>query len=342
MITSELNSEGLEDMEDIDIEINIEESEVKELKEYISSQKTSYLCEPILNSELLIFNNSKLLYNSIKQNITKLSINKVNNRYINKKVKNSKTNKKEFEITSAQYKKLYTKMVFLNEIPKYNGKYLPEIMDLRAQYEKLDADDSPGLQKIKRDIRNKIRDLSKITYIKRDKNIFGGMVLSVMNGIVTRPNFSGYSYRQEMKSLATEHIFKYTWRFASYKQSQISGQFVSAFTYISTIIFNAYVATINKQNDEFKKIKKDFLETQKLIHREPNKSSYGKDASTIDKEVNISIINSSLFNEIKKVILDCDDILIKYPSDYNINMDEYKQISDYISENNINISLIRI
>jgi len=335
--SSEENSEGLEGLEEIQEKEEIE----KDFKEYVSSQKANYLCEPILNSELILFNNSKLLLSKIKKNINPLSINIAHKKRINFIKKDPKTKKMLFEVNGEMFEKIHNKMVFLIAPPKYNDIHLKEIMELRSEYETLDANDSPGLQKVKRDIRNRIRDLSSKTFTYRDKNIFGGMVMVVMNKIITRPNFSGYSYKSEMKSLATEHIFKYTWRFASYKQSKISGQHISSFTYISTIIFNAFIATINKQNDELKKIKLDFLETQKVKHREPNKSSYGKDASTIDKEVNISIINSTLFEEIKKVKIDCKDILIKYSNNYNINMDEYKQISDYIAENNVNISLVR-
>ena len=346
MQNTSAKAEGTEALEDT-TEDTIEDNDLQlettdEFKEYESTQKINYLCEPILNSELILFNNSKLLKNALKKNIGPLSLNKSLKRHVNKKITNKKSKDfGKFEINGDAFTKLHNKMVFLTAIPKYNDSHLEEIMDLREQYEKLDADDSPGLQKIKRDIRNRIRDLSRITYIHRDKNVFGGMVMVVMNKIITRPNFSGYSYKPEMKSLATEHIFKYTWRFASYKQSQISGQFVSAFTYISTIIFNAFVATINKQNDEIKKIKNDFLETQKMKHREPNRSTYGLDASEIDKSVQIININTTLFEEIKKIKIDVGDILIKYPDDYKISMEEYTHITEYTKDNRFNISLVR-
>jgi len=343
MQNTSTNVEGSEEIEEI-IEEIIEEKEetTDEFKEYESTQKINYLCEPILNSELILFNNSKLLINCIKKNINPLSLNISLNRHVNRKVTDKKSkNYGKFQLIKKDFEKLHNKMVFLTAPPKQNGIHIDEIMELRTEYEKLDADNSPGLQKIKRDIRNKIRDLSAITFIRRDKNFFGGMVMVVMNKIITRPNFSGYSYKPEMKSLSTEHIFKYTWRFDSYKQSQISGQFVSAFTYISTIIFNAYVATINKQNDELKKIKADFIETQKMKHREPNKSTYGTDTSEINKYVNIINIPNTLFEEIQKIVIDCEDILVTYPDDYRISMDEYNNISDYVKENNVNISLTR-
>ena len=181
----------------------------------------------------------------------------------------------------------------------HNDEHLEKLLNLRAEYERLDQDDSSGLQKIKRNIRNEIRDLSTKTYAERDDNIFGAMALQIMNNIATRPNFSGYSYLNEMKSLATEHILKYTWKFDSYRQSKISGQYISAFTYISTIVFNAFVATINKQNKEAEKIKQDFLENQKLFHRDPNQSTIGEEHSVVEKEVVIVNIKKKLINEIE-------------------------------------------
>lgn len=252
--------------------------------------KINYLCEPTLNSELLLINNAKLL----------------------------KENENLF-----------------------NDTHLHEIEDLRIQYEKLDSDDSVGLQKTKRDIRNKIRDLSIITYVYRDDNIFGEMAMQVIDNILKRPNFSGYSYKDEMKSLAIEHILKYTYKFDTYKQSQLSGQFVSAFTYISTIIFNAFVATINKQNSEHQKAKDEFMETQKLFHRDHNESTYGEEHSNIEKIIKIVNIESNIYDELQKIILDCRDILVQYPDFYKIDMDEYDKIIKWSNNKKINLSIVQ-
>lgn len=223
----------------------------------------------------------------------------------------------------------------------FNDTNLQEILELRSQYEELDLDESPGLQRTKRDIRNRIRDLSSETYVYRDENIFGAMALQVIDNIIRRPNFSGYSYKDEMKSLAIEHILKYTYKFDTYKQSKLSGQFVSAFTYISTIIFNAFVATINKQNDEHAKAKQEFLETQKLLHRDHNESTFGDEVSTIDKRVKIFNIENTLFEEIKKIIIDCEDILVEYPDFYKISLDEYDKIIKWANIKKINLSVIK-
>jgi len=223
-----------------------------------------------------------------------------------------------------------------------NEEHIEEIEALRAEYEELDNDDSPGLQKTKRDIRNRIRDLSSATFTDRDPSIFGGMALKIIDNMATRPNFSRYSYLDEMKSLASTHIVKYTWRFDSYRQSKITGQYVSAFTYISTIVFRAFLAVINKQKEEYEKAKEDFLETQKLFHRDPNCSTYIPDHSEIGKTVTFVNIEETLLDEIHKIILDVDDIMVRYPEEYKINMDEYIQITQFSKKENINLSLVRI
>lgn len=251
----------------------------------------NYISEPTINSELLLFNNSKKLEK---------------NRAL------------------------------------FCDKHLDEIIKLRAEYEKLDQDDSSGLQKTKRDIRNRIRDLSFKTYVDRDSNIFGGMIVIIMDKILTRPNFSGYSYKDEMKSLATEHILKYTYKFDTYRQSKISGQYISAFTYISTIVFNAFVATINKQNEEYKKAKTEFMETQKLIHRDTNNSTYNPDEENQTfKIVNLNHLKGRLIDEIKKIVFDTDNIDIIYPDTYTIDMNEYDEIMKYNSKFHTNLCIYR-
>lgn len=307
----------------------------KELEEDLEKHLKAYLPEPIINSELILFNNSKILKTIRENNINKLSKNKTPYGFINPA-------KNEKKIPLKRLERLYNKLVFLTEIPKYNDSHIEEICNLRDEYIKLENSLEKGLQKRKRDIRNKIKDLSSNTFMNRDPDYFGEMILTLINNILKRPNFSGYSYKNEMKSLAIEHILKYTWRFAPYKQSKISGQYVSAFTYISTICFNAFVATINSQNKEIKKSKEDFMETQKFKYSSIKSSKLVPECSVVDKNVKIVNIKNKLIDEIKKIPLDSKDILVQYPENYKINMDEYKEITGYSDNNNINLSLERI
>jgi hypothetical protein len=251
----------------------------------------SYLLEPVVNSELILFNNSKKL----------------------------KNNKKLF-----------------------NDAYIDEIAKLRLEYKSIY--DTQGLQKKKRDIRNRLRDISSKTYVNRDPNIFGEMMLQIIDGIASRPNFSNYSYLNEMKSLAVEHILKYTWKFDPYKQSKITNQYISAFTYLTTITFNAFVATINKRNKEIEQHKKEYQESVKLKQKQPNHSTYeDKEYTEIEKTVVFNTLTKdTLFENVKKIILDVDDILIKIPEDYFISPEEFKAIYEYTDNNNVRLSLKRL
>jgi len=157
---------------------------------------------------------------------------------------------------------------------------LDRIEELREEFYQLDIlsnQGEKGLQKQKRQVRDEITDLSSRTYTNRDNNLFGTMITTMADKIVSRPQFSNYTYKDEMKSLAIQHILSYCWNFDPYKVSDITNQPISAFAYISTIIFNACIATINKQKKEQDKSKESFLEHQKLIHRDPNASTIGAD-----------------------------------------------------------------
>jgi len=307
---------------------------VLELEKELEKSLNIYLPEPIINSELILFNNSKLLKNFISNNTNKLTKNVTPYGVIN-------PGPGEKIIQTSRLSRLYNKLVFLTSTPKYNAQYIDEINTLRNKYIDLEKSSEKGLQKTKREVRNRIKDLSSKTYINRDPNYFGEMMLIIINNILTRPNFSGYSYKNEMKSLAIEHILKYTWRFSPYKQSKITGQYVSAFTYISTICFNAFVATINSQNKEIKKSKEDFIETQKMRYSDIRSSKITPECSSIDKTVKIVNIKNKLIDEIKKIPIDARDILVQYPSEYKIDMDEYEKITDFSESNNINLSIER-
>jgi len=282
-----------------------------------------YLSEIVLNSELTLYNNSEALKKATIRNFNPLS-------------RNDKFKK--------SFKELHNKLVFREQIPKYNSKGLKELEKLRREYFILDNDSSAGLQKVKRELRDKIRKYSFSIFVDRDPNIFGEMILHMQEKMLNRPNFSGYSFKNEMKSLSSEHILKYTWRFMPFKQSIISGQYVSAFAYLSTTIYNAYVAVIKEHSSQQEKAKSEFLETQKLFHRDPNISTYIKDHSDPNKYVNLININGTLLGHIKKIIIDASDIVITYNKDYKIDLDEWNKISKYIeslsfNDNKVNISL---
>lgn len=222
-----------------------------------------------------------------------------------------------------------------------NESHLEEIELLRYEFinlEKLTDDGATGLQKQKRIIRDRIRDLSVATYTDRNTDIFGNMITLIVNKIASRPQFSNYTFIDEMKSLAVEHILKYTWRFDPYRQSLISGQYASAFAYISTIAFNAFIATINSFNKEQSKAKEQFLEKQKLIHREPNTSTYGPDHSVVERTIKLPVLDKDGLWELLKHTTIKEETEILIPKDYKITEREMNFVHKY----EYNISILRI
>jgi len=258
----------------------------------LHDNKHHYLKEPILNSELILVNNAKLL-------------------------------KKDPQI--------------------FNDKYLKDIDRLRQEFIQLEERSDlgeTGLQKEKRKVRDELRDISIKTFIDRDTQLFGQMITTMAKNIVTRPQFSGYTFREEMQSLAIQHILLYTWKFNPYQQSKITGQYISAFAYISTIIFNACIATINRFKLEQDKAKSDFLEQQKLIHRDPNQSTIGPDFENAKITVNLpnlKIEENVLLKEMKsRTIEEATEFYI--PMSYKISKKEIDFTMKYVH----NISIRRI
>jgi hypothetical protein len=220
--------------------------------------------------------------------------------------------------------------------------YLPRIQELREKFIELNQRSftEKGLQKEMRKTRDELRDLSYKTYTNRDTNLFGQMITTMIDKILSRPQFNNYSFKNDMKSLATQHILLYTSKFDPYRKSKITGQYISAFAYISTIIFNASIATINKHKLEQQKAKEDFLEHQKLIHREPNRSTYGPDFDNPSRKINLpnlKPVENELLKIMKKITIN-EATEFWIPSDYKITPKEIDFIEKYI----YNISIRRI
>jgi len=219
-----------------------------------------------------------------------------------------------------------------------NEEFLDEIHSLQEEYFNLEELNGTGLQKEKRVVRDRLKKISMLTFTYRNTNIFGSMVNMMADKIITRPQFSNYTFKDEMKSLALQHIFKYTWKFDPYKKSEITGQYISAFAYISTIIFNACIATINQFNKDQQKNKAMFLEHQKLVHRDSNSSTYGPDFEEVTRKIQCpNLKEEELLNIIKSTTID-SAIEFWIPETYRISEKEHEFVIKYF----YNISIRRI
>jgi len=237
---------------------------------------------------------------------------------------------------------LFNNLKKLKENPDlYNDEYLEELENLRDKSVQLEQSREKGLQQQKREIRDKIRDLSYKTYVYRDTNLFGKMIDTMANRILTRPQFSGYTIKDEMKSLGIEYVLKYIYNFDPYKTSKISNQPVSAFAYISTIIFNGIIQVINSFNKEQEKIRESILEYQNQYNRYGGYDDNFNDLkikTPIEyenikyKDIIITqsdLENSSLLKIMKKYTIHEPTRFI-IPEDYKITENDLKYIQKYI------------
>jgi asparagine N-glycosylation enzyme membrane subunit Stt3 len=134
-----------------------------------------------------------------------------------------------------------------------------------------------------------------------------------------------------MKGLGIEYVLKYCNNFDPYKTSKLSGQSVSAFAYISTIIFNGIIQVINAFSKEQEKMKAQIQEKQKMFHKDPNESTYIPEYEDI-KYKNISLsyenLQKGLLKQMKKYTIHEPTMFI-IPNDYRITEDDLHYIEKY-------------
>lgn len=194
---------------------------------------------------------------------------------------------------------------------------------------------------IKRNIKNKIIKWSEQTNVDdKSYNRFGEIILLMIKKILTKPQFSGYTYRDEFYSDAVHKILKYLHNFDHTLISEISGTEVNAFAYISQIIHNSVLFIINYKNKELKEIKKQMqagffdsalsaLDLKQLEQDKINESKFVTNFERIDDKHEILVNgeeilkHGSLYNYI--IEKELDNVKIKY-SDYRISLDEYDRL----------------
>lgn len=239
----------------------------------------------------------------------------------------------------------------------------------------LGPDTSPERNVLRRRIYQNVVKLSEQTRIDYDSyERFGEIILLMIQKILTRPNFSGYSYRHDFYSDAVYKVIKYLHNFDHNLISKRSGLPVNAFAYISQYIHNSVIYIIGKhkkENDGLDAIVKSSNSSMssKVLTMDTMDTMESKDNFENNKEtgeiLNITLSNiTSLKDEIKGIIdyLDLEmlniiedlnthenseyfheindtDIArfnIIYPSDYVIAFEEYIEMHDLLTSN-INI-----
>ena len=223
---------------------------------------------------------------------------------------------------------------------KYNNRINKYIVIFNILNDKKYKDTTTTTRKneLKRKIKSRIIKLSEMTAVdNKSYNRFGEIILLMIKKILTKPQFSGYTYKDDFYSDAIHKILKYLHNFDHTLISEISGTEVNAFAYISQIIHNSIIYIINTKNKELNDIKKQsqagffnealssidlkYLEQQKL-----NESKFVTSFEKLDdkREIIVSERDIEKHESLYNYIIDneLENVRIKY-SNYRISMDEY-------------------
>ena len=194
-------------------------------------------------------------------------------------------------------------------------------------------------------VKNAIIELSKQTKIDKESHEkFGEIVLLMIKKILTKPNYSGYSWSDEFYSNACYRVFKYIHNFDCDKKSDRTGQNVSAFSYISQIIIMSIIEVINKNNKNQREAE-NFAELNDAeigIYSSTKYESKYVEHIPEAREFIIDYNIDDLYNEILKISNENEgDLKIYYPKNYCISFDEYAQIENILKQKR-NISIIKL
>ena len=256
----------------------------------------------------------------------------------------------ELELKSLLIREKNSKLELQNNSIRTN-KRINELINLFVKLNTDKFQKSLNSKKVK-SLQNKIKDtiIKRSELVSIDRNSherFGEIILLMIKNILKKPNFSGYTWKEDFYSDATYRVLKYLHNFNHTKTSEKTGQSVNAFSYISQIIHNSIVYIINTNNQEI-----DI--TDKLSQTEGEELGIEKvktlDKTSISEKINEKFIiqkqdlsNTSLFNLLSEFVessnYDKDfNYTFEYPKDYLITLDEFAKLRDILKGN---ISIIK-
>jgi hypothetical protein len=203
--------------------------------------------------------------------------------------------------------------------------------------------------RIKTKLKSSIIHDSENTYIdEASYERFGEIILLMIKNILTKPQFSGYTYKDEFYSDAVYKILKYLNNFNHKMISQRTGSLVNSFAYISQYIHNSILFIINTKKKEQERFK-DQVDMAYLNHSITLKIPDLNQSPTEEqyKETKIKTVTlyeiDNLIDEIKKNSQDIDNfdrINIYYPKKYKITFDDYNKLK-LLLKNKISIMRMR-
>lgn len=188
-------------------------------------------------------------------------------------------------------------------------------------------------KKVQTHLKEKVIKLSEDCCIdKKSYERFGSVIMEMIGHIMTKTQFRGYSYQDDFTSDAVYKILKYLDNFDHTKISEISGQSVSAFSYITQIIHNAFLFVILK-----KKKDQEFIAEQMMLKRSELGMNIDKYNYTLkDKEAEPVTIRLEL-SENSNLCYECMNIIETHKS--KLKDKDYKLVIEYIENDENPLSI---
>ena len=97
---------------------------------------------------------------------------------------------------------------------------------------------------------------------EKEMNRLSSIIDIMVDRILTKPQFSGYTYVDEFHSDVQFKVFKYIDNFDHRKISKRSGDYVNAFAYITQIIHNSIIYVISTNKKAQDRIKQEYRSQQ--------------------------------------------------------------------------------
>lgn len=254
--------------------------------------------------------------------LTSLLIRIKNTRKFDGTVKTSKTLVKNDPKTVSQntkinrYVKLYTK---LNALDTKN----------------LEKDYKSKLKNVQKHVKANIIKLSEASMIDGySYEKFGEIIMLMINKIMTKTQFRGYSYQDDFVSDSVYKILKYLDNFDHKMISKITGQPVSAFSYLTQIIHMAILFVINKKKKEqnfiFEQIRQQRMELGLPVQESFIRDEYNDKQDSLSECVELSDV-TDLSAECLSIIETYKDQLKNKKFKLTIKYNNYKPEIDDLS-----------
>ena len=176
--------------------------------------------------------------------------------------------------------------------------------------------------KLKEHLKSRIIQLSEITQAdEKTYNDFAKCIILMIKRILTKPQFSGYSFKDDFYSDASYKILKYIHNFDHTKKSVITGLPVNAFSYVSQIIHNSVIYIIN-EHKKYNSRLRDQYENYRTIVNISKKTHFNEDP-LVEPEKCFRTVHLSTLDDIKSEIkrIDSENFNLNCNISYIISKD---------------------